>query len=105
MFDYEYYPKRIAATCVICGLPLSQNPHPMAGKPGHLNNVGAVLDCLPCAERRANGRRLVITDMKRWLQSELKEGTCPEYLAAIRKVQEKLTELDEARRVEFHSQK
>lgn len=93
------------APCIICGLPQTRNPHPDAGKPSHLNILGAMWGCLPCAERRANGRARVIAQMKDWLDSELKEGLCPEFVAAIRKVRTKLMDLDEERRVRFHQQK
>jgi hypothetical protein len=105
MFDYDYIPQLEGPPCVVCGLPQTRNPHPEAGKPSHLNIVGAMWGCLPCAERRANGRHRLIADLGRWLNHETKEGTCPEFLAAIRKVREKLAELDEARRVAFHAQK
>ena len=34
-------------TCA-CGLPMSRNPHPDAGKPAALLEVGAVWVCIPC---------------------------------------------------------
>ncbi|AGW94637.1 hypothetical protein N234_31805 [Ralstonia pickettii DTP0602] len=34
--------------CHKCGLPLSQNPHPEAGKPAHYLEVGCQKECIPC---------------------------------------------------------
>jgi len=44
-----------------CGLTMSKNPHPDAGKPGQLLEVGAVYVCIPCAQQarfRAYQRRV-----------------------------------------------
>jgi hypothetical protein len=34
--------------CYRCGLPLSDNPHPEAGKPSHYLEVGGPKECIPC---------------------------------------------------------
>lgn len=35
-------------TLCSCGLPMTVNPHPDAGKPGALLEIGAMLVCIPC---------------------------------------------------------
>lgn len=37
--------------CHKCGLPLSVNPHPEAGKPDHYLEVGCPKECIPCLVR------------------------------------------------------
>lgn len=34
--------------CLDCDLPMARNPHPDAGKPARLSEVGAVWQCVPC---------------------------------------------------------
>lgn len=34
--------------CHKCGLQLSDNPHPEAGKPAHYLKVGCPKECIPC---------------------------------------------------------
>ncbi|WP_321953156.1 hypothetical protein [Paraburkholderia bannensis] len=34
--------------CHKCGLALTENPHPEAGKPDHVLNVGCPKECIPC---------------------------------------------------------
>lgn len=34
--------------CGDCGLPMSRNPHPHAGEPSVLTEVGYVWVCIPC---------------------------------------------------------
>ncbi len=34
-----------------CGLPMSKNPHPDAGKPFTLLETGAVWECIPCQSK------------------------------------------------------
>ena len=41
--------------CGLCGGPMSRNPHPDAGKPGALLEVGAVWVCVPCTVRSRHG--------------------------------------------------
>lgn len=41
-------PRLIPGNCHKCGLPRSDNPHPEAGKPSHLLNVGCPQECIPC---------------------------------------------------------
>ena len=38
-----------------CGLPMSKNPHPDAGKTEHLTTVGAVWVCVPCTVKAMSG--------------------------------------------------
>lgn len=38
-----------------CGLPMARNPHPDAGKPDVLLNVGATYVCIPCTVRTRHG--------------------------------------------------
>ena len=46
-------------TAPICGLrcrePMTQNPHPDAGKPATLLTVGAVWVCIPCTQLALHG--------------------------------------------------
>jgi hypothetical protein len=37
--------------CGLCGGPVSRNPHPDAGKPSRILEVGAVWECIPCLVR------------------------------------------------------
>lgn len=37
-----------AVVCGLCGGPMSRNPHPKAGHPGSLLEVGATWMCIPC---------------------------------------------------------
>ena len=34
--------------CAKCGLPMSKNPHPQAGKPPDYLEVGTMYECIPC---------------------------------------------------------
>lgn len=34
--------------CHKCGLPMSDNPHPEAGRPAHYLDVGCPRECIPC---------------------------------------------------------
>lgn len=58
--------------CMNCGLPQTKNAHAMAGKPSHLNIVGAEWGCLPCAEIRANGRGDLFYRLKRLLLDRIR---------------------------------
>ncbi|MFM0022146.1 hypothetical protein [Paraburkholderia azotifigens] len=40
--------KDAPGNCHKCGLPMSVNPHPEAGKPPHYLNVGCPWECIPC---------------------------------------------------------
>ncbi|GJH04994.1 hypothetical protein [Paraburkholderia terrae] len=40
--------KDAPGNCHKCGLPMSVNPHPEAGKPPHYLNVGCPRECIPC---------------------------------------------------------
>lgn len=86
--------------CINCGLPLTKNTHPEAGTLKMLNTVGAVYGCLPCAERRANGRREVIAALARWLQKAEDQGTLE---VSANDVLQKLAELENARRRAYHA--
>lgn len=97
--------------CVVCHLPQTRNPHPDAGKPSHLNEVGAMWGCLPCAERRANGRRKLITELKQWLKESIEhldgDDEPPGQLMRIRlktlaEVAAKIDAMEEQRRHDFH---
>lgn len=67
MADAEEWP------CINCGLPTAVNPHPDAGKPSMMNWIGVVHVCVPCAEKRANGRRMLIARLDRWLEARERE--------------------------------
>lgn len=56
--------------CMSCGLPMTKNPHPMAGKMSHLNYIGATWGCLPCAELRATSRQRMFVELGHWLEEE-----------------------------------
>lgn len=43
------------APLCFCGLPMAKNPHPDAGKPGQLLEVGAVYVCIPCLSKANHG--------------------------------------------------
>lgn len=90
------------ATCINCGLPLTKNPHPQAGTPEMLNVVGYVFGCLPCAEKRANGRSWVLTHFRIWLQRIIDDENSP--APCLQEVLDKLNALDEDRRKAFHDQ-
>ena len=89
-----------APQCIMCGLPQTENPHPLAGTPQMLNVVGAKWGCLPCAEKRANGRREVIAQLRMWLEKKTENDG---ERVLITSVLEKLQELDEKRRQEYHT--
>jgi len=94
-------------TCMNCGLTLSKNPHPLAGQMAWLNYLGATYGCLPCAEKRANGRFQVITAFRQWLEEQAeslaKSGDTTAAQAMIA-AEDKLRELDTRRGVDFHRQ-
>lgn len=64
----------VVIECINCGLPQLQNPHPDAGKPEHVNWVGACRGCLPCAEKRANGRATMIHELRRFVETHLQRA-------------------------------
>ncbi len=41
--------------CGLCGGPMSENPHPEAGKPASLLTVGAAYSCIPCRQTALHG--------------------------------------------------
>lgn len=88
-----------AAQCVNCGLPMTRNTHPDAGKPEMLNVVGASYGCLPCAERRANGRRDSLNRMSLWLAQCSRDGVA----VTADLVLQRLSELEDARRASYRS--
>lgn len=67
--------------CLNCGLQMSRNPHPDAGKVSSLMTVGATWECIPCTYNRAVTRGHKLRDLERqdaddakpvdeaWLQS------------------------------------
>ncbi len=88
--------ERLVSNCPNCGLPQTLNPHPNAGKPKYLNVIGASVGCLPCAEKRANGRHRLIADLKAW---------CSQFgdddFVSPRSVLEMIEKLDEERKATF----
>lgn len=53
----------IPGNCHKCGLPLSTNPHPEAGKPSHYLQVGCQKECIPCLVlSRHNWAQQAMTD-------------------------------------------
>ncbi len=50
--------------CEICGGHLSKNPHPDAGKPEHLLEIGAQYECLPCLYGRSRRRFREIASLR-----------------------------------------
>jgi len=92
---------RLVIECINCGLPQCKNPHPNAGKPEHLNRVGACMGCLPCAERRANGRLQMLFDLRRWAENEYQETDSYFREQAMRDVVDKINRLEDERRREF----
>ncbi len=44
-------PEETIPACGMCGLPMSKNPHPDAGKPGEYVEIGAVWECVPCIHK------------------------------------------------------
>lgn len=53
--------ERLEGHLCFCGLRMSRNPHPDAGKPEHLLPVGASYVCVPCsskAHQTANERKI-----------------------------------------------
>lgn len=65
-----------------CGMPLSKNPHPDAGDPKHLLNVGAVWVCIPCTVQSRHDAHV---------RAEGFETLANTYNAEVRKVVEVLT--------------
>lgn len=94
------------ATCIICGLPLTKNPHPDAGKMNLLNVVGSVYGCMPCAEARANGRYKMFANFNRWIEGEMSDanaaGKTREW-NLLNDVLAKFRSLEETRRKDFHA--
>lgn len=94
----------LVIACPNCGLPMLTNPHPDAGKPDRLNEVGAVLCCLPCAEKRANGRHRVIADLWRWIddaiENEERSGF-EDARKAFERTRNELKRLEDNRRLAF----
>jgi hypothetical protein len=94
----------IVIGCMNCGLPLVPNHHPDAGKPEHINTVGCPSGCLPCTEKRANGRHKVIVGLRIWLEDELQkfpDDRKRRYV--LDEVLAKLNQLEESRRVAYHA--
>ena len=66
--------------CHKCGLPLSVNPHPQAGKPDHYLEVGCPKECIPCLVRgRHNWAGRAMKDAGdagryRWLEKQCENG-------------------------------
>lgn len=91
--------------CLNCGLPLTRNPHPEAGTIPKLNTLGAMWGCLPCAERRATGRRRMFCELSNWLEDqENKTRYVPLLSDVYKQVRTKLNGMEEQRRQDFRKQ-
>lgn len=55
--------------CITCHGPLSKNPHPDAGKPSAVLEVGALYECLPCAVRARRDAQQRIRRLERQNQA------------------------------------
>ena len=84
------------AECLNCGLLQTLNPHPKAGKLGVLNVIGSKYGCLPCAEKRANGRARMLVELKDWLAIQSEENV------SLKEIIQKIDELDNLRKKRFH---
>lgn len=73
-----------AWVCVTCGLPMARNPHPDAGKPARLLEVGAVWVCVPCTvlgrHKASRGQREALDAL------EAERAAHAETLAALNKI-------------------
>ena len=93
------------ATCIICGLPLTRNPHPQAGTIAWLSQIGAMYGCLPCAEKRSSGRYRVITRLRIWLHDQLMYEGDEVKTVRVADVLQKLEQLEAEHRAEYHNAK
>lgn len=104
----------IVIRCLTCDLPLVRNHHPDAGKPEFINVVGCQTGCLPCAEKRANGRQKMIAELYTWIESEafaLKElsmqhggvRNLDSKIDELHRVLNKIKALEEQRRVAYRA--
>lgn len=66
----KYEPKSL---CLNCGRQQQRNLHPDSGLPERLNELGAMIGCLSCAEIRANGRRVMFEKLIQELKKERAE--------------------------------
>jgi len=84
--------------CMNCGLPRVPNHHPDAGKSEHIGYIGTQYGCLPCAEKRDNGRNKIWIELFAWFtkMAEQEEMVHPE------EAKIKMLQLEQARRLEFH---
>jgi hypothetical protein len=51
--------------CAFCGGVMSKNPHPNAGKPATILEVGAAFECIPC----------LVKSRHQWAERALKAET------------------------------
>ncbi len=65
-----------ALECTFCGGPLSKNPHPDAGKPSRMLEVGYEWQCIPCTVRTRNNLSIKVRDLSSVLAAliKLKDG-------------------------------
>jgi hypothetical protein len=80
------------------------NPHPDAGKMNSLNDVGATYGCLPCAEKRANGRRRMLEQLRQWIDARRDESMELNEVARVLTLDDvsvQIGELEKRRRREF----
>lgn len=69
--------------CHKCGLPMSDNPHPEAGKPGHYLDVGCPRECIPCVVKsrhqwadRAMKAENELRDLQAARATQIKDSWC-----------------------------
>lgn len=68
--------------CHKCGMPLLDNPHPEAGKPEHVLEVGCQKECLPCT----------VLSRHTWA------GRAQKAESELREAKQRIAELEAARR-------
>lgn len=73
-----------------CGLLMSCNPHPEAGEPSRVCEIGAVFECIPCMRKALH----VASDARHKAESELATAKAEQKWIAV---EERLPELTEDR--------
>ncbi len=72
--------------CAKCGLPMSQNPHPRAGKPPDYLEIGTMYECIPC----------LVGNRHRWAERAMKaESAIEESLLLLERADNAMTSLSE----------
>lgn len=63
-----------AELCKTCGLPMSVNPHPQAGDPSSVAQVGFKTECIPCLVADRHAKRVIaiaaereVARLTRWI--------------------------------------